>query len=112
MKFFAVYILFNQSRSLYVGVTSDLLYRLSQHRLKMFQGFASRYGISMLAYYEFHDSAHAAFARETQIKGWTRKKKIALVETMNPEWEDLTDSLRDKPRTNPTADDSGQSKSF
>jgi putative endonuclease len=97
MKQFYVYILFNQSRTLYIGVTSDLLRRLSEHRLKLVPGFTQKYNVSMLAYYEVFPNASSAFAREKQLKVWTRAKKLKLIEAVNPHWQDLTASLRDMP---------------
>lgn len=89
MRSFYVYIMANPSRTLYVGVTNDLVVRVSQHKQKATPGFTQRYNITRLAYYEDHDSINAAIAREKQIKGWPRDKKIALIESMNPTWRDL-----------------------
>ena len=85
-----VYILTNGTRRLYVGVTGDLERRMYEHREKLVAGFASRYNLTWLAYYEFTSDVESAIAREKEIKGWRREKKLALVESMNPEWRDLS----------------------
>ncbi len=86
-----VYILTNHSRTLYVGVTSDLEKRVSQHKQKLVPGFTARYNIDRLVCYETSSDIGAAIAREKQIKGWLRSKKIALIESMNPHWDDLSE---------------------
>jgi putative endonuclease len=87
-----VYILSNQSgRVLYTGVTGDLRRRLWEHRGKIADGFTRRYNINKLLYCEQTASAAAAVAREKQIKSWRREKKIALVQTANPQWRDLSE---------------------
>jgi putative endonuclease len=93
VKQYYVYILFNQSRTLYVGVTNDLLRRMMEHRDKLIPGFTAKYNITQLAYYEVHHEAFTAIEREKTIKGWRRSKKIALIESMNPHWDDLQDHL-------------------
>jgi putative endonuclease len=85
-----VYMLTNVSRTLYTGVTNDLLRRVDEHRTHRIPGFTSTYHITMLVYYESTTDVNAGLAREKQIKGWTRAKKNALVESMNPKWEDLS----------------------
>jgi len=89
-KQYYVYILTNKSRTLYVGVTSDLQRRVWQHKEKLVEGFTKKYNITMLVYYEVTNDVHAALAREKQIKGWRRSKKIALIESVNPQWKDLS----------------------
>ena len=91
MREYYVYIMTNVSRTLYVGVTGGLEGRVRQHREKRTEGFTRKYNVTMLAYYEVIDDVYEAIAREKQIKAWTREKKIALVESMNPEWRDLSD---------------------
>jgi putative endonuclease len=88
MRQFYVYILASKSRRMYVGVTSNLLARVAQHRQGL-SDFTSRYRIKRLVYVETGTSAMAAIAREKQIKAWSRAKKIALVASMNPAWDDL-----------------------
>jgi len=93
-KQFCVYIMTNFQRSvLYTGVTSNLAKRVFQHKMKDGDGFTSRYGVTKLVYAEACDSAEAAIAREKQIKGGSRKKKIELIEKENPDWKDLSEAL-------------------
>ena len=75
---------------MYVGVTGDLEKRMYEHRAQLVPGFASRYNLTWLAYYEVTSDVRSAIAREKQIKRWRREKKMALVEWMNPEWRDLS----------------------
>ncbi|MHB1134398.1 MAG: GIY-YIG nuclease family protein [Chloroflexota bacterium] len=89
-KIFYVYITTNESRTLYTGVTADLERRMSQHRWKLLPGFTSRYNVAKLVYYEHTSDIRAAIAREKQMKGWTRAKKVALIESVNPTWQDLS----------------------
>jgi putative endonuclease len=84
-----VYILGSRTGTLYVGVTNDLERRLWEHRNGSFPGFSSRYGVSRLLYFESTNDVFAAINREKQIKGWGRRKKIRLIETINPSWRDL-----------------------
>ncbi len=84
-----VYILANASRMLYVGVTRDLLQRIYQHRETRVPGYTARYNLTRLVYYESTPNVTAAIAREKQLKGWLRAKKVALIEAQNPGWEDL-----------------------
>ena len=79
--------------ALYTGVTSNLAQRVFQHREGLTPGFASRYGCKLLVFYEHFDRMDEAIAREKQIKGGSRAKKIALIKSMNSEWRDLYDSL-------------------
>ena len=89
-----VYILANRRQgTLYTGVTSNLAQRIFQHRNGMTPGFATRYGCNRLVFYEAYERMDEAIAREKQIKGGSRAKKIALIETINPEWKDLYESL-------------------
>jgi putative endonuclease len=85
------YILTNRSQNFYVGVTSELFQRTNQHKNGTYGGFTSRYKLDRLVYYERFGSVHEAIAREKQLKGWTRKKKIALIISLNPTWRDLSD---------------------
>lgn len=89
-----VYILTNTQNSvLYTGVTSDLAKRIWQHKHKQISGFTNKYNIEKLVYYEACEEIGEAIAREKQIKGGSRKKKIALVESMNPQWRDLYEDI-------------------
>ncbi len=85
-----VYILASRKAgTLYVGVTSDLVKRVSQHKEKTFQGFTAQYAVDQLVYYEVHDDIEQAILREKQIKKWNRAWKIRLIEKDNPAWNDL-----------------------
>lgn len=86
---FWVYILTNVNRTLYVGVTKDLIHRLADHKAKQVPGFTARYGLDILVYVEEYASIAEAIAREKQLKKWTRAKKVALIERANPEWEEM-----------------------
>jgi len=93
MKQYCVYITTNNSKTLYVGVTSKLRDRIWQHKNKLVEGFTKKYNITKLVYFEQTEDVYSAIAREKQLKGWTRKKKIALIEKENSEWRDLYDDL-------------------
>ena len=90
MTDYYVYIMANPWRTIYTGVTNDLSRRVYEHRSGEIPGFSARYGISSLVYYETTTSIESAIMREKQIKAWTRKKRISLIESMNPEWKDLS----------------------
>ncbi len=79
--------------SVYIGVTSDLVARIWQHKTKAVAGFTARYGCDRLVYFEMLDSAEAAITREKQMKEWRRAWKIALIEEANPDWLDLYPSI-------------------
>ena len=84
------YILASAPRgTLYIGVTSDLLQRVWQHRNNRTPGFTSRHRIHQLVWFEAHDTMDAAITRETRLKAWQRLWKIQLIESMNPDWHDL-----------------------
>ena len=91
MKVFYIYLLASRTRTLYVGVTSNLIKRLADHRSLRPGSFTSRYRVTRLVYIETTPNARAAIAREKQIKGLSRKKKIAMIEAANPTWEDLAE---------------------
>jgi len=88
-KEYYVYIITNKSRTLYTGVTNDLMRRVYEHKNKIIKGFTGKYNIRFLVYYEYTPSIHVALEREKEIKGWLRAKKIALINSMNSEWKDL-----------------------
>jgi putative endonuclease len=96
-----VYIIASRSHNLYTGVTNDLERRLREHREGLVRGFAKRYRIHRLVYYEGFGDIRAAIAREKQIKGWDRKKRIALIEADNPTWTDLAEGLFPKQKQIP-----------
>jgi putative endonuclease len=90
----AVYLMASRRNgTLYLGVTSDLLTRAAQHRRGDIPGFSAKYGCRVLVWYERHFDINVAIARETQIKGWRRAWKIALIEKDNPQWLDLEGDL-------------------
>jgi putative endonuclease len=90
MKQFYVYILASKSRVIYTGVTSNLQRRVYEHKNKLLPGFTSKYNVNRLVYYESISAGKAAIAHEKQIKGWLREKKVALIEMVNPTWQDLS----------------------
>ena len=91
---FFVYILASPDLVIYIGVTSDLRRRLFQHRSGATPGFASAHGTHRLVYFESGSDPIAAITREKQLKGWTRMRKLRLIESMNPGWRDLSDGWR------------------
>jgi putative endonuclease len=80
----------NKSSTIYVGITNDLSRRVLEHRQKLVKGFTEKYNIGKLVYYQEFDSPQEAIEAEKKIKGWTRKKKIDLIKTINPEFKDLS----------------------
>jgi putative endonuclease len=82
----------NSSRMLYTGVTSSLEKRVFEHKNHIVEGYTKKYNINRLVYFEETNDVHAAIEREKQIKGWLRRKKIALVESVNPKWQDLAET--------------------
>lgn len=91
---FYVYIMTNRSRTLYTGMTNNLERRVYEHKNHITPGFTSKYNIDRLAYYETTNDVHVAIEREKQIKGWRREKKIALIESTNAEWRDLSEDWK------------------
>lgn len=79
--------------TLYTGITGDLLMRVTQHRNGEIKGFTHQYNINKLVYYEIYDDPESAILREKQIKSWSRMKKVKLIESVNPEWNDLFSQL-------------------
>ncbi|EKS35898.1 GIY-YIG nuclease family protein [Afipia clevelandensis] len=94
MKSPAVYIMTNQRNgTLYTGVTSDLPRRAHEHREGLIDGFTKKYGCKLLVWYEAHGTMEAAIAREKQIKAGSRSDKIQLIQALNPNWDDLYNTL-------------------
>jgi putative endonuclease len=91
MNEYYVYIMGNKSGTLYAGVTNDLQRRVYEHKKKLVEGFSKKYNITRLVYYEVTTDISAAIAREKQIKGWLRARKIVLIESINPNWRDLSE---------------------
>jgi putative endonuclease len=93
-KYYYVYILANKRRgTMYVGVTSNLVQRVWQHKEVQVEGFTKRYGVKSLMWYEQYEDVEQAILREKQIKKWDRLWKIELVESFNPEWNDLYETI-------------------
>jgi putative endonuclease len=88
---FYTYILASRSRVLYIGSTNDLRLRVSQHKSLSREGFTRRYNVTRLVYFEETPSSRAAVERERELKGWARRKKIDLIESVNPKWRDLSE---------------------
>ena len=85
-----VYILASQCNgTLYIGVTSDLIKRIYQHRENLIEGFTKRYNVHLLVWYEVHETMESAILREKQLKNWSRTAKLRLIEQQNPNWVDL-----------------------
>ena len=93
-RHYYVYILANCRRGvLYVGLTNDLVRRVTTHKLKIVPGFTQKYGVVLLVYYEEYSSIQEARARERSVKRWRREWKFKLIEDLNPEWKDLSTEL-------------------
>jgi putative endonuclease len=90
---FHVYMLAGKSGVLYVGVTGHLSKRIWQHKAKLMDGFTRKYNLDKLVWLEGHATAGTAIAREKEIKRWRRSRKVALIEAMNPEWQDLSEKF-------------------
>jgi putative endonuclease len=89
-----VYIVTNKTDSvLYIGVTSDLVKRIYEHKNHLVEGFTAQYNVEKLVYYEVFEDMYEAIAREKKIKGWLRRKKMALIAGSNPDWKDLYDDF-------------------
>lgn len=84
------YIVASRSRTLYIGVTGDLQRRVFEHKWREHEGFTARYNCDRLVWFESHQDVQSAIAREKELKGWRRSKKIALIESVNPAWVDLS----------------------
>ncbi len=84
------YLMASASRVLYAGVTNDIERRVWEHKQKVIKGFSQRYNTVELVYFETHGEIRTAIRREKQVKGWLRAKKIALIESANPGWKDLS----------------------
>jgi len=88
---YSVYIVASNSGTLYIGVTCKLAFRVMQHKNGEIEGFSSKYKCNRLVYFESFDDVHKVIGREKQLKGWRRAKKIVLIESLNPRWEDLAE---------------------
>ena len=85
-----VYIMTNNSKTLYTGMTNNLLRRVYEHKYKLVEGFTKKYNITKLVFFEETNDVNEAIAFEKKIKGWKRVKKIALIESQNPKWLDIS----------------------
>jgi len=94
MKNYYVYILSNEARTLYIGITNNLERRMYEHKNKIIDGFTKKYNLTKLVYYETTTEIRDAIAREKEMKGWLRIKKIIFIEESNPGWDDLSLSWR------------------
>jgi putative endonuclease len=90
---FWVYIMVSRTGTLYIGMTGSFEPRILQHKTGAFEGFSKQHGCDRLVYYETYDDVGKALGREKQLKGWRREKKIALIEKLNPRWQDLAENL-------------------
>lgn len=89
-----VYFMSNRwNKVLYLGVTSNLIKRVWEHKNKVIDGFTKKYNLNKLVYYEIYDDIETAINREKQIKSWPRKKKLVLINALNPYWNDLYEEL-------------------
>ena len=94
MKNYYIYIMANKTNTtIYIGVTGNLIKRVWEHKNKLVGGFTKRYNVNKLVYYEETTDANSAIAREKQLKGWNRAKKNKLIESTNPNWDDLYDGI-------------------
>jgi putative endonuclease len=95
VKQYYVYIMASPKGTLYTGVTNNLKRRVYEHKHKLIEGFTKKYNVVRLVYCQETPDIRAAIAREKQIKGWRRSKKLALIKSVNPEWQDLSDGWYD-----------------
>ena len=104
-KIYFTYIVASRSHTLYIGVTGDLRKRVFEHKQRKHMGFSDTYNCNRLVWFERHPYVRDAIAREKQLKGWSRVKKIALIEKNNPTWNDLSEGWY---VINPTVDNPGK----
>ena len=102
-KTYFVYIMTNRSKTLYVGITNSLIRRVHEHKFGIGSDFTSRYKLDRLVYFERFEDVHRAIGREKEIKGWLRRKKIALVVSVNPAWRDLSSNWYERHAFQPDA---------
>jgi len=93
-KQYYLYILASKRNgTLYIGITNDIIRRVGEHKLKLIDGFTKKYSVALLVYYEVFNDVNEAILREKRLKKWNRDWKIRLIESINPNWDDLTDKL-------------------
>jgi putative endonuclease len=95
MKTYFVYIITNNKKTLYIGVTNNLERRIYEHKNKLIDGFSKRYNLNKLVYFEECGNIESAIRREKQLKNWHREWKINLIESINPNWEDYSNGIPD-----------------
>ena len=95
MKNYYVYIITNQSKTLYIGITNNIERRMYKHKNKLVDGFSKKYNLNKIVYLEVCNDIKSAILREKQLKNWHREWKINLIESMNPRWEDLSNGYPD-----------------
>ena len=88
-KYFVYILASKRNGTIYIGFTNDLRRRTSEHKQKLIPGFTKKYGVTILVYFEEFSDPRYGIEREKQLKGWLRKKKIALIESVNPNWEEI-----------------------
>ncbi len=101
IRTYCVYILASRSRVLYTGVTNDVARRAREHKQGLIPGFTQKYRVTRLVYFEQFGDIRDAIAREKQIKGWVRARKIELIEARNPTWADLAEHWFHQPTSPP-----------
>jgi putative endonuclease len=96
MKTWYIYIMANERNgTIYTGVTRNLLRRIEEHKNWIVEWFSKKYNCKLCVYYEYFESIESAIMREKQLKWWNRKQKLELIESMNPEWDDLTEQIKE-----------------
>ena len=95
MREYSVYIMSNASKTLYVGMTNNLIRRVAEHKAGKIPGFTRKYNIQKLVYFESDSNVNEVIYREKEINKWRREKKIALIESINPDWKDLSQEWMD-----------------
>ena len=96
VKAYYVYILASKAGVLYTGITNDIKKRVFQHKTKLSEGFTQKYDVNLLMYFETFSEPRAAIVREKQIKAYRREKKVALIDSINPDWADLSEGWYDQ----------------
>jgi len=100
-KTYYVYIMSSQRRVLYIGITSNILKRVFQHKAHTIAGFTAKYNVTNLVYFEHYGSVRRAIAREKELTDWRREKKTTLIEASNPKWRDLSHAWYQRHRFQP-----------
>ena len=97
MKPWYIYIMASERNgTIYVWVTNNLLRRISEHKEWIVEGFTKKYNCKLCVYYEYFEDIESAIMREKQLKWWNRKQKLELIESINPEWNDLTEQIKER----------------